>query len=77
MLRLVNSTFTFDTEEYYPVLRQFKRLARGHCWSCTNSLKQLANFKATPMKKHLEVYLLLAYWKYKPGFSFFLTNKNG
>ena len=33
-------------------------------------LTKTANFKATPMKKHLAVYCLL-YWRYKPGFCFF------
>ena len=53
MLRLVNSTFTINTDEYYPVLRQFRRLALGHCWRrelC--QLTKTANFKAAPMKKH-------------------------
>ena len=53
LLRLANSTFTIDTDKYYPVLRQFRRLAQGHCWRrklC--QLTKTANFKATPMKKH-------------------------
>ena len=53
MLRLVNSTFTIDTDEYYPVLRQFGRLLaqEGHCWSYANSLKQV--ILRLLMKKHI------------------------
>ena len=59
MLRRVNGTFTIDTDEYYPVLRQFRILAQGHCWRELCQLTKTANFKATPMKKHLAVYYLL------------------
>ena len=52
LLRLVNSTFTIDSDEYYAVMRQFRRLAQGHCWSYANSLKQLILKPYTPMKKH-------------------------
>ena len=51
------------------LLRQFRRLAQGDCWSYANSLKQLI------LKLHLwkNVFssLLTAYWRYKPGFCFF------
>ena len=56
LLRLVNSTFTIDTGEYYPVLRQFRRLAQAKdtdCWRELWQLTKTANFKATPMKKHI------------------------
>ena len=61
MLRLVNSTFTIDTDDYYPVLRQFRRLlAQEYCWSYLCQGTKTANFKATPMKKktYLAVYYL-------------------
>ena len=39
------------------LLRQFRRLAHGHCWSyCLCQLTKtvmVANFNATPMKKHI------------------------
>ena len=59
LLRLVNSTFTIDTDEYYPVLKQFSRLAQGHCGGielCQPA--KTSNVKATPMKNHLAVYYL-------------------
>ena len=71
----MHSTFTIDTDKYYPVLRQFRRLAQGHCWRrelC--QLTKTANFKATPMKKHLEVYYLLIGDASQVSV-FFLTNK--
>ena len=49
----MNSTFTIDTDEYYPVLRQFRSLAQGHCWRELCQLTRTANFKATPMKKQI------------------------
>ena len=65
--------FTIDTDEYYTVLRQFRRLAQGHCWSYENSLKQL--LLNLHLWKNIFSSLLLAYWKYKPGFCFFPNKK--
>ena len=56
----MNSTFTINTDEYYPVLSQSRRLAQGHCWGELCQLTKTANFKATPMKEtYLAVYYLL------------------
>ena len=59
----MSSTFTIDTGEYYPVLRQLRRLAQAKdtdCWRELCQLTKTANFKATPMKKtYLAVYYLL------------------
>ena len=74
LLRLVTSTFNIDTDEYYPVLWQFRRLAQGHCWSYANSLKQLI-LKLHLWKKHLAVYYLLIGDTSQVS-AFFLTNKN-
>ena len=65
LLRLVNSTFTIDTDEYY----QFRKLAQRHFWSYVNSLKQL--ILKLHLWKNIFSSLLLAYWWYKPGFCFF------
>ena len=35
------------------LLRQFRRLAQGHCWMELCQLTKTANFKVTPMKKHI------------------------
>ena len=40
----------YDMNMVPMLLRQLRRLVQGHCWSYTNST---ANFKATPMKKHI------------------------
>ena len=56
LLRLVNNAFTIDTGEYYPVLRKFRGLAQAKdtdCWRELCQLTKTANFKATPMKKHI------------------------
>ena len=51
------------------LLRQFRRLAQGHCWSYANSLKQL--ILKLHLWKNIFSSLLPAYWWYKPGFCFF------
>ena len=51
------------------LLRQFRRLAQGHCWSYANSLKQL--ILKLHLWKNIFSSLLPAYWRYKPGFCFF------
>ena len=45
LLRVVNSAFTTDTDEYYAVQRQFRRLAQGHCWRELYQLTKTANFE--------------------------------
>ena len=54
----MNSTFTIDIDEYYPFLRQFRRLAQGHC-RVICQLTKTATFKATPKKTYLAVYYLV------------------
>ena len=49
------------------LLRQFRRLAQGHCWSYANSLKQLI-YSYTYEKTFSS--LSPAYWRYKPGLFF-------
>ena len=51
------------------LLRQFRRLAQGHCWSYANSLKQL--ILKLRLSKNILSSLLPAYWRYKSGFCFF------
>ena len=51
------------------LLRQFRRLAQGHCWSYANSLKQL--LLKLHLWKNIFGSFLSAYWRYKPGFCFF------
>ena len=44
------------------------------CWSYAKSLKQL--ILKLHLRKIIFSSLLIAYWRYKPGFFFLLTNKN-
>ena len=51
------------------LLRQFRRLVQGHCWSYANTLKQL--ILKLHLWKNILSNLLSAYWRYKQGFCFF------
>ena len=75
-LRLFQST-SVVTNMGPMLLRQIRRLTKGHCWRYSNSLKELANVIAKSMKKNIFCSLLPAYWRYKPGFYFFPDNRNG
>ena len=68
MLRLENSTFTSDTDEYYPVLRQFRRLIR-------TLLEEEVMSSYTYEKTYLAVYYLFIGDTSQVSV-FFLTNKN-
>ena len=59
----MNSTFTIDTDEYYPVLSEAvqKIGTRTLLEGVMPKLTKTANFKATPMKNIFSS-LLLAYW---------------
>ena len=68
MLRLVHSTFTIDTDEYYPVLGQFRRLIR-------TLLEEGVMSSYTYEKTYLAVYYLFIGDTSQVSV-FFLRNKN-